>query len=319
MSATAPRPGRSCPLHYRYSPAVFRRGPDLAPETLYVAGGIHGNPFALEALWHRVADEPGTVAVVFNGDFHWFDVAPEVFARVHRATLRGFALRGNVETELADARGGADCGCACPEWVSEAEVVRSNRIMAMLRSTPRGSLDESALDRLAALPMHAVAAVGGCRIGIVHGDHQSLSGWQFGERALGAPSAQAITANAFEAAGVDVFASSHTCLPALRRFTSRNGERAVINNGAAGMPNFRGTTFGLATRIGLDPAADALYGTRVRDTRVEAIPLFYDAAAWERDFLRQWPAGSPAHLSYYSRIVGGPAYERSQAARPDAA
>ena len=38
----------------------------------------------------------------------------------------------------------------------------------------------------------------------------------------------------FAEARVDVFASSHTCLPALRRFD----RGLVINNGAAGMPNF---------------------------------------------------------------------------------
>jgi len=319
VTETALHPGRTCPLHYRYSPAVFRRSPDLATDTLYVAGGIYGNSFALEALWQRAANEPGAVDVVCNGDFHWFDIAPEAFARVHHEALRGFALRGNVETELADARGGADCGCAYPEWVSEAEVARSNRIMTMLRATARAALDEAALVRLARLPMYAVATVGECRIGIVHGDHESLAGWQFGERALDDPAAQTNTANAFDAAGVDVFASSHTCLPVLRRFPRRDGDKVVINNGAAGMPNFRGTTFGLATRIGLAPAADALYGARVRNVHVQAVPLRYDAAAWEQAFLRQWPAGSPAHHSYHARIVGGPAYERSQAARPDAA
>ena len=47
-------------------------------------------------------------------------------------------------------------------------------------------------------------------------------------------------------------------------FHANNG--IVINNGAAGMPNFAGTRFGLATRIGVEPAPAGLrvvYRTRV--------------------------------------------------------
>ena len=44
-------------------------------------------------------------------------------------------------------------------------------------------------------------------------------------------------------------------------------------------------------------------------------PLEYDAAAWERRFLAQWPAGSDAHRSYHERIVYGPRYGISQALR----
>jgi len=85
------------------------------------------------------------------------------------------------------------------------------------------------------------------------------------------------------------------------------GERVVVNNGAAGMPNFRGTTFGLATRIALEPGR-SLYARRAAGLSVEAIALDYDAGAWERRFLAQWPAGSDAHASYYRRIVSGPGY-----------
>lgn len=47
-------------------------------------------------------------------------------------------------------------------------------------------------------------------------------------------------AAAFAEASVDVFASTHTCLPALCRFDG--DEKVVINNGAAGMPNFATST-----------------------------------------------------------------------------
>jgi len=36
------RPGRTCPRHYRYSPAVFARAADLKARSLYVVGGLYG-------------------------------------------------------------------------------------------------------------------------------------------------------------------------------------------------------------------------------------------------------------------------------------
>jgi hypothetical protein len=66
------------------------------------------------------------------------------------------------------------------------------------------------------------------------------------------------------------------------------GDRVLINNAAAGMPNFRGSRLRLATRIAQSPHADELYGMRCGQLYIEAIPLRYDAAAWERKFLSQW-------------------------------
>src|SRR4029078_2993158 len=81
-----------------------------------------------------------------------------------------------------------------------------------------------------------------------------------------------------EQSRVDVFASSHTCLPALRRFDFGGRPRAVANNGAAGMPNFSGTRYGVVTRIGRRPFAgpETLCGVDVAGARVEAIALGYD-------------------------------------------
>ena len=47
----SPSPGRSCPLHYRYEPQVFRAEPpprQQSLEVLYVVGGLYGNDLALE-------------------------------------------------------------------------------------------------------------------------------------------------------------------------------------------------------------------------------------------------------------------------------
>jgi hypothetical protein len=115
---------------------------------------------------------------------------------------------------------------------------------------------------------------------------------------------------------VRVFASSHTCLPVLQSFEASPGACAIINNGAAGMPNFRGTRYGIATRISVRPSrAASVYGTRVEGVCVDALPLHFDAAAWTAHFLARWPTGSDAHASYFSRIADGPRFAPRQALR----
>ena len=77
-------PGRACPVSYRYGVGTFRKNatPDLEAETLWIAGGLYGNPFALERLVELYEREPGAKALVFNGDFHWFDIDPAQFLKV---------------------------------------------------------------------------------------------------------------------------------------------------------------------------------------------------------------------------------------------
>ncbi len=304
-------PGRNCPLAYRYSPAAFRRRAEIEAETLYVIGGLYGNPFALDAVLELAAAEPAAPRLVFNGDFNWFDAEPAGFAALNTRVLEHFALRGNVETELAADDDAAGCGCAYPEWVGEAEVARSNAIEARLRETARAFPELRA--RLGALPMHAVAAVGDTRVAIVHGDAWSLSGWAFSQERLREDPGAA--ASAFDAAAVRVFACTHTCLPVLQVLASARGSVVIANNGAAGMPNFRGTRFGLITRISVEPRADALYGEWLGPVFVETLAVRYAHDRWLAQFDALWPAGSPAAASYRRRIVEGPAYEPQQAVR----
>ena len=88
----------------------------------------------------------------------------------------------------------------------------------------------------------------------------------------------------------------------------------MVNNGAAGMPNFRERCCGIVTRIGVTPApTPILYGATVGGVRIEALALDYDGAAWEREFLANWPADSPAHVSYFRRMIAGPDYSLAQA------
>lgn len=313
QAAEDARPGRNCPLHYRYPVATFAREPDLRADTLYVVGGLYGNLPALDAVLAMMAQEPGETALVFNGDFNWFNIGAEDFERINTAVLSHHALSGNVEAELAADDDSAGCGCGYPESVSDAEVERSNRILAQLRTT---ALRFPALRaRLAQLPMHAVAQVGRLRIGLVHGDAQSLAGWQFDVAALDDEQRRPQLLELFAAAGVDGFASSHTCLPALREFARAGRRHWVINNGAAGMPNFAGTQFGVLSRFSLRPAPAqaSLYGIAAGDIFIDALPVRYDHASWLERFRASWPPGTPAYESYWQRITGGPAFDLGRA------
>ena len=303
------RPGRTCPLSYRYSPAVFDREPQLVADTLYVVGGLYGNVEALEAVLAMAAREPGPVKIAFNGDFHWFDVDARDFEHVTRTVLAHAAIRGNVETELAAEESGAGCGCAYPADVSDAEVTRSNEILVRLRAT--AAARPALRARLGELPMHLTARVAGARVGIVHGDAASLAGWGFAHDRLDHPGHRRWVESAFAQSRMDVFASTHTCLPALRRFDGG----VVANNGAAGMPNFAESRCGLVTRIGARPHAgrERLYGIEAAGIQVEALRVDYDHDRWLGRFEASWPEGSPAHASYHRRIVSGTRFTLAQA------
>jgi hypothetical protein len=309
--------GRLCPADYRYPPSVFDRAPEFTADVLYVVGGLYGNLAALDEVERLAAGE--RAALVLNGDFHWFDAEPQWFAEIERRAGRHRATRGNVETEIA-RRGdiGAGCGCAYPASVGEDVVRRSNEILLDLRRTADAL--PGAAGRLAALPMHLVAQVGGLRIGIVHGDATALAGWCFAQDALDQAGASDLLTAIRRAARIDVFASTHTCLAVLRDFELRAGRLTIINNGAAGMPNFSGARCGLLSRIGTTPSPHRpLYGM-VRDgVHIDAITLPYDHDAFLGRFLARWPEGSAAHASYFQRITAGPDYAIEQAGPAGAA
>jgi hypothetical protein len=68
------QPGRSCPLHYRYAPQVFNRPAEIHAETIYVIGGLYGNPLALETIFDIAQRETVKPTLIFNGDFNWFNI-----------------------------------------------------------------------------------------------------------------------------------------------------------------------------------------------------------------------------------------------------
>jgi hypothetical protein len=306
------QPGRSCPVDYVYSPKIFARLPDFEAETIYVAGGLYGNLAALEALEQLAAQEMAPVTIVFNGDFHWFDADPGWFAAIERGVARHRALRGNVETEIARVTDiGAGCGCAYPESVSGSVVTRSNEILNLLRN----AAPHPARPPLRDLPMHLVAEIAGLRVGIVHGDAAALAGWRFAQDELDNASRRHWLNEVRAASHIDVFASTHTCLAALRDFVLPAGRLTIINNGTAGMPNFSGSRYGLISRVAAAPSPHKpLYGLQRDGVHIDAIPLKYDHTAFLERFLARWPEGSPAYESYYRRIVDGPIYSIAQAA-----
>ena len=309
------QPGRSCPLHYRYGAAALNVPAQSQCDTLYVVGGLYGNPQALATVLELFEREPAPrKRLVFNGDFHWFDTDPEVFARIQQQVLSFDAIRGNVETELSDDSAGdgdsqAGCGCGYPDWVDDAVVDHSNQILQRLRQT--ALTIQSSRQPLAALPMWRRIDVGGQRVAIVHGDADSLAGWGFAQERCREPGHQAQLAAWFEAAQVDVFASSHTCLPVFLPLAAGT----VLNNGAAGMPNFTGDTAGLLTRIATTAylGGERRFGLQRHGLHLDAIGIAHDAPAWHELFLRQWPPGSAAHRSYWPRIQRGPAYSVAEA------
>ncbi len=320
--------GQSCPPHYRYRASVFRGEPSHIAETVYVIGGLYGNGQALRAILKMQDDERRAgrpVSLVFNGDFNWFNVDARGFREINETVLQHVAIQGNVEAEIgAPSENG--CGCNYPDYVDRAIVTRSNSIMRALQSVAADA--RPLCTALGALPMVRTIQVGDARIGIVHGDAESLAGWAFAAERLGptecskAPAGGAVPStsaagieNLFRDANVCAFASTHTCLPIARDYAVDGVARLIINNGAAGMPNFSGTTYGLITRISVDRTVPrgSLYGIELAGVRFDALPVHYDQSAWVAAFLRNWPTGSPAHASYFDRIVQGPRFNVSDA------
>ncbi|MEO8187149.1 MAG: hypothetical protein ABI580_07265 [Burkholderiaceae bacterium] len=312
--------GRICPASYGYSPSSFARPPELRTEALYVVGGLYGNRFALAEIERMAACETVDAQIVFNGDYHWFDADVDAFAHIDSIVARHAALRGNVETELADDDDANGCGCAYPESVPDDDVERSNEILDRLRATARrvDALTPGTRPRLAALPMHLVAEVGSARIGVVHGDAWALAGWRFAHNSLHSVERESALSAVFEQAALDGFASTHTCLPALKLFDTPLGERFVVNNGAAGMPNFANTRYGVITRLATLPvpralASARLYGADMAGVYVDALAVRFDTAAWDEEFERLWPRYSPASVSYLHRILNGPDFSVDEA------
>ncbi|GGC97549.1 hypothetical protein [Halopseudomonas salina] len=298
--------GRSCPLDYHLPSDSFAGAPLFDRQTLYIVGGLYGNRQALTALEKRLAAEPDAKAV-FNGDMHWFDVEPALFSEIETRLAAHTLLRGNVETELGRPDdSAAGCGCAYPDAVDDHTVERSNQIHARLSSTVN-QLPGMA-KQLADRPATALVSVAGKRIAITHGDETSLAGWACARSVLAEPARQQALQAWAASNHISVLATSHTCAPAALAMAEQAVPGlAIINNGAAGMPNFNNGRYGLVTRISTHAHPSAIYRAQCDGLVVEAIPLNYSHDGFMDDFDRQWPENSPAALSYRERILRGTA------------
>lgn len=294
--------GRVCPLDYRLEPELFAASPQVSCETLYVVGGLYGNPYALDALDALVDAEPDETLVVLNGDVHWFDKTTENFMAIERRIERYVPLVGNVEAELRrESDIGVGCGCSYPSCESDAAVSRSNRIHKMLSVACHEHPECRQLleGRAAAMTV----AVGGVKVGITHGDEKLIGGWDCSRESLQDPLRQDELSRWMRAMGIRVFATTHTCAPVGIALA----DGLLINNGAAGLPNFEGQHFGIVTRIATTPAPEALFGAELDGLYVQAVPLRYDHDAYVAWFDGLWEPLSPAAVSYRARIVDGPA------------
>ena len=297
--------GRACPIDYRIAADAFADNAQRACDVLYVVGGLYGNPFALDAVDALVATEQAAapnavIMTIFNGDMHWFDKTADNFANIEQRAACYDLLVGNVEAELRRQEDvGVGCGCAYPECTTDEAVGRSNRIHRMLSRAvdERSELKEMLQSR----PSTATVEVGGCKVGITHGDEKLIGGWDCSREALQDVIRQDELDMFFERSGVDIFVTTHTCAPVA--LTLSHG--AIINNGSAGLPNFEGQHFGLAVRIAKEPHADALFGVRWKGVHVQAIPVRYDHEAYVAWFDELWSETSPAAISYRDRIVDG--------------
>lgn len=315
-----PGPGRVCPVAYRHRPEDLAGPPAFACTTLYVVGGLYGNPHALDAVLARAEVEPAPPEIVFNGDFHYLDVDLGQFRAVEAGVHAHHATQGNVEYALVADDDSVGCGCDYPDYVAEQVVANSNLVVEQLRASP-ALADDAVRRRLAELPRHLTVAVGDHRVGIVHGDPENLAGWRLALEALDPPDRDARAHTAFTGpstttdqvvdwcrrAGVDVVCCTHTGLPFAQDHVRSGRRYLVANNGCAGLPNFAGNRCGVLTRVSADPhpPADGLYGTVLDGLRVDALPIRYDLDRWDADFRRSWPPGSPAHENYGARIRDG--------------
>lgn len=302
----------NCPLDYVYSPDALARVAERTTHVLYVVGGLYGNPQALAALNEILQQEPDA-QVIFNGDFNWFNIDAQTYADINEFALRHPTLRGNVETELGQQQP-RGCGCAYPDWVDVKTVDHSNEIIEALRKT--ANLHPLLTARFAHLPRFLVYRIGSLRVGVVHGDAQSLAGWGFAQEHLARPEHLDTVKSWFRISNMDVYASTHTCLPVLQRLDLNKRSVWIVNNGAAGMPNFFNTQYGLVTRLATRPYhSEPVYSATYAGLHLDAIALHYDHTAWADGFLKNWPSGTAAYASYYDRILNGPDYRIHQAIR----
>lgn len=350
--------GRNCPLSYRYKIEEFEVSPIIA-STIYVIGGLYGNVPSLEKILEMKIQEEkilnSKVDLIFNGDFNWFNIDDVSFQKINQTVFQYKAIKGNVEEELYNSikknrnliEPNVGCGCSYPEYVGDKTVQRSNEIIKILKETSRKPQNINLTQSFGNLSKYLLIQLqkgdttnpeNYSRIGILHGDTESLSGWKFSvevmepldfqlRKSFEVPSdmitSQEYILKQFQKLKVDALAVTHTCLPFSQDFyDSVNLKRYVIvNNGSSGMPNFANTSFGLLSRISLFPlptsssSLKSLYSYQTSNLYFDSLIIEYDSSQFIKQFLSNWSSNSPAYLSYFGRIQSGPNFQIHQAVR----
>ena len=288
--------GRNCSLEYILQKDWTKKSEKLEEEAIYIVGGLYGNRYALEIINKMTHDE--NAKVVFNGDMHWFDVEKEDFLNIEELSKDSIKLLGNVEFELLNNTSSLGCGCNYPEDVSDGVVERSNVIHNMMKENIKG---DQILNDIKERSKTLVLDFFGKKIAITHGDEKSMSGWGCSNENLKLVSRKKELDNWFKENDIDILATTHTCLAVVYD----NGRNIVINNGAAGMANIKGETFGLFTRIAKNSHKKAIYSEYRDGLYVELVKVDFDIEKFKLWFEKVWPDDSPASISYKNRIING--------------
>lgn len=295
------KPGRSCPLDYSIEKNFFlKKENEISCDTIYVVGGLYGNYQALSEIINLSLKEKENTTIIFNGDIHWFDKNLNDFKNIEKEVINHIPLLGNVEAELIRKKDiNIGCGCSYPSCVDDDSVNRSNEIHRLMKNSM--CMDKNIIKSLSERKKALVAKIDNIRIAITHGDEKSLAGWLCSRENLSNIERQKELNMWFNKNNISILATTHTCSPAA--ITINNN--IVINNGAAGMPNFKNTKYGLITRISKNACKDALYRTKKDNLYVEAIPVNYDFTSFVSWFDKEWNNNSPASISYRDRILNG--------------
>ena len=309
-------PASQCVPEFRTGAEVHQQ-PEKECSVLYTCGGLYGNVSALEAFGEVVRkDETKQKAVIFNGDFNFLNASRDLWLRLNN-NVRDFgaasgseaaASKGNIECELLKPRDAIiGCGCAYPPHVDPGVSERSSEIVRLLHQRAHETDDTATFNWLETLPLTTTYKVGNKKIAVVHGDPDCLNGWSLAHDADTLNDNEKLKAY-FQRGNFDILASTHTCVA---HMATVDQNYVIANNGATGMANFKGSRYGLVTRIAAPQASpspvEPAYGVILQDgTRVDHIPIHFDVDAWfKAHFEPLWGPDSPAAISYANRINHG--------------
>lgn len=286
---------------YAINSEEWNKDPFATCDVLYSVGGLYGNVEAMKTIISMAAAEDGDVCVALNGDYHWFDGTLESFLEIENLIAPYVPMNGNVEFELSREQAcGVGCGCSYPTSMSDDFVGRSNAIYARLKEAISEKEGLAAL--LRGRSAWGVVRVGDTLVGLTHGDEKSVSGWGCSVDSLHEKERLEELNEFFANHQIDILSTTHTCAAAA--VALENG--IVINNGSAGLPEYKGLLYGLINRIAKAPHSDAIYRAKIKGVYVEAVPVRYNQEAFIKWFDSIWESDSPAAKSYRPRAVSGP-------------